>query len=335
MVQSDLSRMLDLLRDHPISGEVLELTFSTVRATPGSDEIVGRLEEIAQNTGLIGPQFLLAEALHRAGRFAEAGEALRSARTIGGAAALHELCRQFPPRYTERLRFYGMNRSLGGIETKEVLEIGGTLPRSFLEPAAPAGWTCVDLLIEEAATNGFYRLVPGDAAELPLADESVDLVFSSSAFEHISNLGAALAEMARVLRPGGAVYADFSPIWSSAHGHHLRGRAREVLRAAQLWPPPAWFHLTMSRREMREFLGKHLTAEDQRIVERWLYRRPSINRLFYEDFVHLFHVSPLRVRRVDPKIGETPDEATLELLRRRQPGRSNFHVTGFRVALSK
>ena len=333
MAQNDWSRVLDLLQDHPDSAEALELAISTVRASPAGDEIVARLEA-EQCGGPLGHGFLLSEALHNGGRFSEAAQALRSAKRVGGGSAMDALCRQFPPRYTERLRFYGMNRTLG-VEGKEVLEIGGTLPRRFVTPALPARWTCVDLLIEEEVEEGPYRLVPGDAAQLPLADESIDLVFSSSAFEHISNLAAALAEMARVLRPGGAVYSDFSPIWSSAHGHHLRGRAREVLRAKGLWPPPAWFHLTMSRSQMRKYLGEHLAAEDQRIVERWLYRRPGINRLFYEDFVHLFHASPLRVRRLELKTGDAPDEATLELLRRRQPGRTSFHVNGFRVILRK
>lgn len=334
MTKNDWARLLDLLQERPDSEEALELAISTTRAAPGNDEIIGPLEEIARSSGLMGHAFLLSEALHNLRRFNEAGEALRSARKIAGSGGLDALCRRFPPRYTERLRFYALDRLLG-VGGKKVLEIGGRLPRRFVEVAGPSGWTCVDLLIDEESQEGPYRLLPGDAAELPLADESVDLVFSSSAFEHISNLGGALAEMARVLRPGGQVYSDFSPIWSSAQGHHLRSRAQEVLRAAGIWPPPSWFHLTKTRREMRDYLGEHLGADDQRLVERWLYRRPSINRLFFEDFVHLFHASPLRVRRLDFKTGEAPDEETLKVLQRRQPGRTNFHVTGFRVVLGK
>lgn len=334
MAQNDGTRVLDLLTHHPDSGEALELAISTFRAEPADDEVVGRLAEMAEASGRFEHHFVLAEVLHYRQRFDEANKALIAARKIGGAGALNDRCRPFPPRYTERLRFYGACRALG-VEGKEVLEIGGRLPRGFVEAAGPKSWTCVDLLIEEEVDDGFYRLVPGDAAELPLVDECVDVVFSSSAFEHISHLGPSLAEMARVLRPGGGVYSDFSPIWSSAQGHHLRGRAREVLKTAGMWPPPPWFHLTKTRREMREYLGEKLSAEDQRTVERWLYRRPNLNRLFYEDYVHLFHASPLRVRRLDLKTDEAPDEETLDLLRRRQPGRSNFQVNGFRAILGK
>ena len=47
--------------------------------------------------------------------------------------------------------------------------------------------------------------VHGDAAALPLEDESVDLVISSFAAHHLPDRHAALAEMMRVLRPGGKV----------------------------------------------------------------------------------------------------------------------------------
>ncbi len=47
-----------------------------------------------------------------------------------------------------------------------------------------------------------------DLCELPLRDASVDLVFSSSVLEHVYNIERACAEMARVLRPGGMIYAE-------------------------------------------------------------------------------------------------------------------------------
>ena len=335
MSQSDWTRVIGLLRDRPDSPEALELGFSALQTPPETDEVVEQLERLAEESAAVEHRLLLAEALHLSGRFDDSARVLRDARRSGPSTGhVDALLKRFPPRYTERLRFYACNRAVG-VEGREVLEIGGRLPRGFVAATSPARWTCVDLGIEQESEEGFYRLLPGDAAELPLADECVDLVFSSSAFEHISNLGAALREMARVLRPGGTVFSDFSPIWSSAHGHHIRGKAREVLRAAGMWPLEPWFHLTRTRREMREYLGERLSAEDQRVVERWLYRRPSLNRLFYEDYIHLFHASPLKVRRLDLKTGGSPDEETLRLLARRQPGRSSFHVSGFRAILRK
>lgn len=46
----------------------------------------------------------------------------------------------------------------------------------------------------------------GDAENLPLADHSIDLIFSSLAIQWCNNLPQLMAELARVLKPGGRVY---------------------------------------------------------------------------------------------------------------------------------
>lgn len=54
--------------------------------------------------------------------------------------------------------------------------------------------------------------VCGDAESLPLADESVDLVFSSLAIQWCENLPALFSEVARVLKPGGRfLFATLGP----------------------------------------------------------------------------------------------------------------------------
>lgn len=50
------------------------------------------------------------------------------------------------------------------------------------------------------------RWLCGDAENLPLADESIDAVFSSLAVQWCENLGAVFTELQRVLRPGGAAW---------------------------------------------------------------------------------------------------------------------------------
>jgi ubiquinone/menaquinone biosynthesis C-methylase UbiE len=58
------------------------------------------------------------------------------------------------------------------------------------------------------ATTGLTgRVVPteGDMRALPFPDDSFDLVTSIFAFHHLPNPGAALREMRRVLKPGGAL----------------------------------------------------------------------------------------------------------------------------------
>lgn len=48
----------------------------------------------------------------------------------------------------------------------------------------------------------------GDAMDYPLADDSVDLLVSSSVLEHIPDPELAIREVFRVLKPGGRVYAE-------------------------------------------------------------------------------------------------------------------------------
>ncbi len=52
----------------------------------------------------------------------------------------------------------------------------------------------------------------GDATRLPFADDSFDVVITSEVLEHIQDDVAAIAEMVRVLRPGG-VFAATVPSW--------------------------------------------------------------------------------------------------------------------------
>jgi ubiquinone/menaquinone biosynthesis C-methylase UbiE len=63
--------------------------------------------------------------------------------------------------------------------------------------------------------------VLADAASLPFPDQSVDIIVSDSAIEHLHDLRAALREMVRVLRPGGRVYALWGNSWLTYNGPHL------------------------------------------------------------------------------------------------------------------
>lgn len=56
-------------------------------------------------------------------------------------------------------------------------------------------------IARERAGGPTYEL--GSATELPVADDSQDAVVACLVFEHIDDLDAAIAEVARVLRPGG------------------------------------------------------------------------------------------------------------------------------------
>lgn len=68
----------------------------------------------------------------------------------------------------------------------------------------------VDLVasaLGQAAAHGVTP-VRGDAARLPLADGCADVVSAGELFEHVRDLRAVVAEVCRILRPGGVLVLD-------------------------------------------------------------------------------------------------------------------------------
>jgi SAM-dependent methyltransferase len=56
---------------------------------------------------------------------------------------------------------------------------------------------------------------------LPASDDSFDIIFSWSAFEHVSDPPGLLREIHRVLRPQGVLMIQIWPFFHSRHGSHL------------------------------------------------------------------------------------------------------------------
>jgi ubiquinone/menaquinone biosynthesis C-methylase UbiE len=71
-----------------------------------------------------------------------------------------------------------------------------------------------------------FTLAVGDALRLPFADDSFDVIVCSEVLEHIPDYEQAVAEIARILRPGGRLAVSvprFWPewiCWKLAEGYH-------------------------------------------------------------------------------------------------------------------
>ncbi|MEY4763151.1 MAG: malonyl-[acyl-carrier protein] O-methyltransferase BioC [Pseudomonadota bacterium] len=108
------------------------------------------------------------------------------------------------------------------IEPQVVLDLGagtglGTEPlkRRYRKAQVVAMDLAEGMLREARRHSRFWRpirCVAGDAARLPLRDASVDLVFSSLMLQWCEPLDTALAEISRVLKPGGLLlFSSFGP----------------------------------------------------------------------------------------------------------------------------
>lgn len=88
------------------------------------------------------------------------------------------------------------------------LACGGGL----LAPHVPEGYAHVGVDVTESALRQARPtgIVPvrADVHRLPFADVSADVVVAGELFEHVDDLGRVIAEIARVLRPGGTLVFD-------------------------------------------------------------------------------------------------------------------------------
>jgi ubiquinone/menaquinone biosynthesis C-methylase UbiE len=99
----------------------------------------------------------------------------------------------------------------------------------------------------------------GDALRLPVRDEAVDAVISTEAFHWFPDHAAALAEFARVLRPGGRAVVALVNVRRSETSQVMHGGSHALGQ-------PAWWP---TRAEMRErFEGAGFTDVRQRRVLR-------------------------------------------------------------------
>jgi len=143
-----------------------------------------------------------------------------------------------------------------------------------------AGNTIVDprvINLDATAYDGVD--VVCDAADLPIADASVDVVLNVSVLEHVPDPARVLGEIRRVLRPGGRVYTDvpFVVGYHASPGDYTRWTHEGVLAlhrefvteslvlnggptSALLWVLQEWIAVTLSFGSRRLHTAVYLAA---------------------------------------------------------------------------
>jgi SAM-dependent methyltransferase len=137
---------------------------------------------------------------------------------------------------------------------RHVLEVGGG-PGELAERmqqelgASVAFVDSSPRMVELARARGVDAQV-GDIQELPFADGTFDTVVAAWMLYHVPDLDRGLAEVARVLQPGGALIA----VTNSSH--HL-SELRDLIAQPNMWAD------TFSRENGESYLGRHFAHIDR------------------------------------------------------------------------
>ena len=141
-----------------------------------------------------------------------------------------ELFRAFRHEGTEPARFYGLLADdtvsdasrFCQLNGSTVLDVGGA--SGYVADAFRAAGSralTVEYDVDQMNEHGRNLMdgIIGDGCELPLATGSVDIGYSSNVLEHVVSHRRMLAEMVRVVSPGGVIYITFTN-WLSPWGGH-------------------------------------------------------------------------------------------------------------------
>ena len=143
------------------------------------------------------------------------------------------LFRAFLVEQTDPDRFYstlaadsvGQLSRYGTLRDQLVLDVGGG-PGYFASAFTGAGARYVrlepdagDLASGAAGEDTAVGALRASGMQLPIRTGSIDVCYSSNVLEHVPDPPRMLDEMVRVTRPGGLIYASFTP-WLSPWGGH-------------------------------------------------------------------------------------------------------------------
>lgn len=162
-----------------------------------------------------------------------------------------ELPPQSMPEYQGFIRKCGFQRGLKTLLNEKLFR------RSF------------DKRLEQLSGLGLtsgYRLLRVSGNQVPIPDESVDAVFSDNVFEHIADVPGVMAEVRRVLRPGGIAVIVVHPYAAFSGGHHLSTISHQG-KGSKVSKVPPWDHLHENHFPSGIYLNRLRETEYRAIFE--------------------------------------------------------------------
>jgi SAM-dependent methyltransferase len=162
----------------------------------------------------------------------------------------------------------------------------------------PRSLTGVDFFADAAWSEAGAAYARMDVRALAFADNSFDVIASTALLEHVADVDALCAEMRRVTRPGGLIFANFGPLYFMYGGAHYLG---------------GYEHLSMDDEQFAAYIDSRGIPYERSEALHWL-RNGMFSRLTYHDYLRAFAphfeiahltlaVSPdaLRYRREHPE----------------------------------
>lgn len=186
------------------------------------------------------------------------------------------------------------------IPRKDVLDVGAARGDFLLTCAREGIQACgieyhqknVDVARERATREGLsISIEQGDAEQLPYANNSFSFINASEIIEHVAHPELFLAELYRVLKPGGFVYISvpsrFS--WYDTHFHVPFVN----------WLPRAWSEPFLTFVGKQKLYDSHAENDFQRLSEMHYYTYRGATALFRK---HGFVVEDLRLKKIEKRI---------------------------------
>ena len=229
--------------------------------------------------------------------------------------------------------------------TKDILEIGSDIGGEVVSALAEKTGVNVvginpspefpKLVNPKKRKTCFLRM---DGRSMSFPDNSFDAILSVATMEHVKDLDVFMNEVSRVIKPKGVFFAEFSPIWSSALGHHVYAVAGS--KEARFWKPgknpiPDYAHLLWSPVELKTYLASGPCAEEliEPIIQ-WIYNSDSLNRCFFEDYMHAFGKSSLVLQSLRLS-HDSPDIETVAMLTTKYGTERNFRCSSISAVFRK
>ena len=235
-----------------------------------------------------------------------------------------------------------------GYEGKRILEVGacpsGRTVARFKKIHGAREVVGVNIALQAAEVLSIdCRLEPIDARNTPYPDNYFDLVYSTSAFEHIHRLDLLLAEMHRVLRPGGRLFSHFGPIWSGSYGHHLWLKHKGIIHNYWNTKLPPYCHLLMTPETLTHHCLKLYDEELTKMLVEYVFSSKEQNQYFFEDYVGFVENSnfrPIYFKGYDhPELASRytakPFADTINLLLKKYSPKKQFLYDGIELLLEK